>query len=86
MFCFHDDIVYFSHCKGTTYNIPQFPKRHVSARTCELLRVIYPQIFIYPQIIIYPQILTDSHAQPKSVLIQDKLLSVLICGLKSLRG
>ena len=41
MFSFHDDIVYFSHCKGTTYKIPQFPKRHESARTCELLRVNY---------------------------------------------
>ena len=53
MFCFHDDIVYFSHCnvsasksnisllniaersltslferKGTTFPVPQFPKRH----------------------------------------------------------
>ena len=44
MFSFHDDIVYFSHCKGTTSKIPQFPKRHESACTCELLRFICPQI------------------------------------------
>ena len=27
--------------KGTTFPTPQFPKRHESARTCELLRVNY---------------------------------------------
>ena len=41
----------FSRCKGTTFPTPQFPKRHESAWTCELLRLIATYlVHRFPQI------------------------------------
>ena len=60
----------FSRCKGTTIPTPQFPKRHESSWTCELLRVIatylvhrFPQIFLISKDIV---IITDYFLARKS--------------------
>ena len=48
-----------SRCKGTTFPTPQFPKRHETSWTCELLRLIASYLVHRP--LFYPQIITDLH-------------------------